>query len=269
MDNRAIGMFDSGVGGITVLGEVIKSFPNEDIIYLGDTKRFPYGSKSKDTIIELSKNAIEFLINKNVKLIIIACGTATSQALEEVRKLYEIPIIGIIEGTVEYLKKFSQKSIGVIATAGTIKTKAWENEIIKNINNVEVISRACPLLAPMAEEGWINNEVARCTIKEYMKIFKDKNIDKLILGCTHYPLFTKLIKKELGENVDIINTGEKLSKYLENYISDNSIKRAINKNARYKLYLTDTECNFINVAIKLIKNKEVIKNIEKVDFPIK
>lgn len=266
MDNRPIGMFDSGVGGMTVFLEVMKNFPNEDIIYLGDTKRFPYGSKSQDTIIELSKKAIEFLISKNVKLIIIACGTATSQALEEVRKIYKIPIIGIIEGTIKALKEDKQKRIGVIATAGTIKTKAWENEIIKNIKDAEVISEACPLLAPMAEEGWTDNEIARYTIKEYMKPFKNKKIDKLILGCTHYPLFTKLIKEEVGENVEVINTGEKLAISLDSFLINNKLVNSIKREAEYKIYLTDTECNFINVAQKLIKNEKLIKTIEKIDI---
>lgn len=266
MDNRPIGMFDSGVGGMTVFLEVMKSFPNEDILYLGDTKRFPYGNKSTETIIELSKKAIEFFISKNVKLIIIACGTATSQALEKVRKIYKVPIIGIIEGTIEDIKKDNKNRIGVIATAGTIKTKAWEKEIINNIEGAEVISEACPLLAPMAEEGWTDNEVARYTIKEYMKPFKNKKIDKLILGCTHYPLFTKLIKEELGEKVDVINTGEKLAKCLYNYMKNNNLENQLENKAKYKLYLTDIECNFIHVAEKLIKNDELIKSIEKIDI---
>ena len=256
MDNRPIGMFDSGVGGMTVFLEVMKNFPNEDIIYLGDTKRFPYGSKSTETIIELSKKAIEFLISKNVKLIIIACGTATSQALEAVRKIYKIPIIGIIEGTIEDIKKDKPNKVGVIATAGTIKTKAWENEIIKNIENAEVISEACPLLAPMAEEGWIDNDVAKYTIKEYMKPFKNKKIDKLILGCTHYPLFIKLIKEELEDNVDVINTGEKLSNYLYKFINNNGLSNKLENKGEYKIYLTDTECNFIQVARKLVQNDD-------------
>jgi len=266
MDSRPIGMFDSGVGGMTVFLEVMKRFQNEDIIYLGDTKRFPYGSKSQDTIIELSKKAIEFLISKNVKLIIIACGTATSQALEVVRKIYKIPIIGIIEGTIEDIKKDNPKTVGVIATAGTIRAKAWENEIINNVKNVQVISRACPLLAPMAEEGWTDNEVAKYTIKEYMKPFKNREIDKLILGCTHYPLFERLIKEELDEKVDVINTGEKLAKYLKKFIENNKLKNKLENNAKYKIYLTDTECNFIQVAEKLVRNEEIIKSIEKIDI---
>jgi len=265
MNRKPIGMFDSGVGGMTVFAEIMKSFPNEDIIYLGDTKRFPYGNKSKETIIEISKKAIEFLISKGVKLIIIACGTATSQALEEVRKIYKIPIIGIIEGTIADLGE-GQNRIGVIATKGTIKTNAWEKEIIKKIKSAEIINKACPLLAPMAEEGWTENDVAKYTIKEYMIPFKNKKINKLILGCTHYPLFTKLIREELGEDVEIINTGEKLAKYLKKFMFNNNLENTIVGERNYKIYLTDTECNFVDVAGKLLKQEKLIYNIEKTDI---
>lgn len=259
MNKQPIGMFDSGVGGLTVFSEIIKELPNEDIIYLGDTKNFPYGSKSKEAIIELSKKCVEFLISKNVKLIIIACGTATSQSLETLRKIYNIPIIGIIEPTIKTLKEEETKikSIGVIATLGTINSNAWEKNILEKMKNIKVINKACPLLAPMAEEGWTNNEVAYYTIKEYMKDLK--NIDKLILGCTHYPLFKELIQKELGDNVDIINTGEKLAKFLKNYLIEVSMQNDNNK-PNYDLFLTDTECNFINVANKLLKN-----NVQKIN----
>lgn len=262
MNKQPIGMFDSGVGGLTVFSEIIKELPNEDIIYLGDTKNFPYGSKSKEAIIELSKKCVDFLISKNVKLIIIACGTATSQSLETLRKIYNIPIIGIIEPTISYLKKENNlKNIGVIATQGTIKSNAWEKNILENIKNVKVYNKACSLLAPMAEEGWVDNEVAYYTIKEYIKDFE--NIDKLILGCTHYQLFKKLIQKELGDNVEIVNTGEKLAKFLKNYLIQVDMQNNNdNLKPNYELFLTDTECNFINVANKLLQNN--VQNINKI-----
>lgn len=264
MNKQPIGMFDSGVGGLTVFSEIVKKLPNEDIIYLGDTKNFPYGSKSKEAIIELSKKCVEFLISKNVKLIIIACGTATSQSLETLQKIYNVPIIGIIEPTIYSLKKEENniENIGVIATQGTIKSKAWEKCILNNLKNVKVYNKACSLLAPMAEEGWVNNEVAYYTIKEYMKDFN--NIDKLILGCTHYPLFKDLIQKELGEKVDIINTGEKLAKYLKDYLTENGMQNDNNLKPNYELFLTDTECNFINVANKLLQNN--ITNIKRINL---
>lgn len=251
MDARPIGMFDSGVGGLTVLKEVKKLLPNEEIIYLGDTKRFPYGSKSKDAIIEASRNCVKYLIEKNVKLIVIACGTATSQSLDVLKKEFDIPIIGIIEPTVDYLEKQvkPKETIGVIATQGTIRSNAWEEKILEKIENVNVQSEETPLLATMAEQGWTNNKVAKYTIKEYMKCFK--KIDRLILGCTHYPLFEELIKKELSKKVDIINTGEKVAVYLEKLLKDN--KMGNDKKAKgLRIYLTDRETNFVSIASRLL-----------------
>lgn len=254
MDNRPIGMFDSGVGGLTVYKEIKTLVPNEKIIYLGDTKNFPYGSKSKQSIIELSKKNIDFLLEKNVKTIVIACGTATSQALEEVKKIYKVPIIGIIQPTIEYIKnKQSLKNIGVIATRGTIRSNSWEINLKNQIKDINVYNKECPLLAPMAEEGWVDNEIARLTIKEYLKDFP--KLDALILGCTHYPLFKKIIEEEMP-NTEIINTGEKIAMYIKSNIdlSDNM------ENTRDEIYLTDTECNFINVSHKILnENIEIMK----------
>ena len=215
MDKRPIGIFDSGVGGMTVLAQIRKCLPNEDLIYLGDTKNFPYGDKSKETIIKMATKCASLLISKNVKLIVIACGTATSQSLEELRKIYKVPIIGIITPTILDIKanieQNKENTIGIIATEGTIRSKKWEKEIQKEIENVTVISKACPLLAPMAEQGWTNNNVAKEAIKEYIKPFLNCKIDKMILGCTHYPLFSKLIQNELENSVEIIDTGEKIA----------------------------------------------------------
>ncbi len=258
MDTRPIGMFDSGIGGLTVLKEVKKLLPNEEIIYLGDTKRFPYGSKSKEAIIEASRNCIKYLIENDVKLIVIACGTATSQSLDVLKKEFDIPIIGIIEPTVDYLQKNIKlkEKIGVIATQGTIKSNAWEEKILEKLDYVEVKSEETPLLATMAEQGWINNKVAKYTIKEYMKCFK--KINRLILGCTHYPLFEMLIRKELNKNVDIINTGEKVAIYLKEYLQNEGIEN--NSEAKdFTILLTDKETNFSKVAKKLLEREVEIK----------
>lgn len=254
MDNRPIGIFDSGVGGLTVFSELAKALPCEDMIYLGDTKQFPYGNKSKETIIELTKKNIEFLIQKNVKAVVIACGTATSQAIESVKNTYSIPIIGIIQPTILELKKEENTNkIGIIATTGTIRSNSWEKEIKKVLPNAKVINKACPLLAQMAEEGWTENEIARLTIKEYVKIFKEEPVDKLILGCTHYPLFKKLIKQELGENVEIIDTGKNVGKYLNNYLEKEGKQNLTKKKPEYQFYLTDMETEFLKVASNIIQ----------------
>lgn len=262
MDKRAIGMFDSGVGGMTVFKELISAMPNEDVIYIGDTASFPYGSKSKETIIQLTKKRIEDLIEKDVKLIVIACGTATSQALEEVKNMFSIPIIGIIEPTVQYLKEKDIKNIGVIATTGTIRSQGWRKAIENQIDGCQIQDRACPLLAPMAEEGWTTNEIAKLAIHEYIKDFE--NIDALILGCTHYPLFKDLIINELPKETLIINTGETVSKAVEKYLIKNELENEKEHQAEYQIYLTDTECNFIHVARQLIKEDDMIEKIRKI-----
>ena len=264
MNSRPIGMFDSGVGGLTVLKEVIKQCPNEKIIYLGDTKRFPYGSKSEETIIDLTKKGIDFLISKNVKAVVIACGTATSQALEEVQKCYDIPIIGIINAAVRYIKNKEYKDIGVIATTGTIRSKGWQNKINEIIPNAVVSYKACPLLAPMAEEGWTNNEIARLTIKEYLKDLK--NIECLILGCTHYPLFKEFIREELGNDKEIINTGEMVSIELAQILKNKNMQNEELGDKDYEIYLTEMETNFIKVANKLLKNDNLIEKIKKIEI---
>lgn len=228
MDNRPIGIFDSGVGGMTVLSEIKKKLPNEELIYLGDTKNFPYGDKSQENIVKIAKKCAKFLIEQDVKLIVIACGTATSQALEALKEEFYIPIIGIIKPSImdikENIDENKKTTIGVIATEGTIRSNKWEEGLKETIPNVEVINKACPLLAPMAEQGWTKNNVAKETIKEYMKAFEGKNIDKIILGCTHFPLFSELIQNELGKNVEIVNTGEKIAKYLKRYLQENNIQ---------------------------------------------
>ena len=262
MDNRPIGMFDSGVGGMTVFKEIIEKLPNEDVIYIGDTASFPYGSKSKETIIQLTKKRVEDLIEKNVKLIVIACGTATSQALEEVKKMFNIPIIEIIEPTVKYIKENNFKNIGVVATAGTIRSNGWELIIKKEIKDAIVQNKACPLLAPMAEEGWTDNEIAKLSVHEYMK--EMKNLDTLILGCTHYPLFRKFFTQEVGEGVKVINTGEMVSNAVKQYIEENNIENQQKARPEYQIYLTDTECNFLNVARQLVKNEGIVKHISKI-----
>ena len=256
MDNRPIGMFDSGVGGLTVYKEIRKNFPNENIIYLGDTKSFPYGSKSKESIINLTKQGIDFLISKNVKAIIIACGTATSQALEIVKKIYSIPIIGIIEPTVEYIANQPNiKSIGIVATSGTIRSNGWANAILKYRPDINIINKPCPLLAPMAEEGWTNNDIAKLTVHEYMQGLHD--VDALILGCTHYPLFADIFRSELKPDAEIINTGTIIANHLQLLLGSNLFNGNTSAVGKTEIFLTDTECNFISVAQKLLSEKDI------------
>ena len=230
MDNRPIGVFDSGIGGLTVLKQLRKRLPKEEYIYLGDTNNFPYGEKSTKQIIEFTRNNINILINNNVKLIVIACGTATSQALEIVKKEFEIPIIGIIEPTVDYIKAMNLSKVGVIATTGTIKNGAWERKIKKKIKDIKVINRACPLLAGIAEEGKAKSKKSLDAVHEYMQIFKDNNVKTIILGCTHYPIYNEIIKKEFEYEVNLVNTGVAVANKVQDYLIKNDIQN--NKNTK-------------------------------------
>ena len=214
MNNRPIGVFDSGLGGLTVLKEIMKITPNENIVYFGDTARVPYGPRSKETIIKYTFQAIDFLISKNVKAIVIACNTATARASNE---KYDLPIIGVIEAgakTAAYTTK--NKIVGVIGTDGTIRSKAYNIEIAKIDPEIKIVDKACPLFVPIVEEGWANTDIASLTAKRYLEELMDKGIDSLVLGCTHYPLLKRTIGEIVGENVKLVNPARETAKDLKN-----------------------------------------------------
>ena len=258
MNKDSIGVFDSGVGGLTVLAEIKKELPNENIVYLGDTAHFPYGDKSKEDIIEYSKENVKTLIDHDAKIIVIACGTATSQAIEVLKKEFDIPIIGIIEPTVQYIKERNINEIGVIATEGTIRSGAWERELKKEIRGIHVINKACPMLATIAEEGRALSYEGRQVIKEYMEPFKKNKIDKIILGCTHYPIYEKLIREELEYDVELINTGTTVAKHLKDILLKNNLQ---NKQAKTKedVILTKSEPYFKKIARNILNYEIKIK----------
>ena len=258
MNKDSIGVFDSGVGGLTVLAEIKKELPNENIVYLGDTAHFPYGDKSKEDIIEYSKENVKTLIEHDAKIIVIACGTATSQAIEVLKKEFDIPIIGIIEPTVQYIKERNINEIGVIATEGTIRSGAWERELKKEIRGIHVINKACPMLATIAEEGRALSYEGRQVIREYMEPFKKNKIDKIILGCTHYPIYEKLIREELEYDVELINTGTTVAKHLKDILLKNNLQ---NKQAKTKedVILTKSEPYFKKIARNILNYEIKIK----------
>ena len=260
MNNKAIGVFDSGVGGLTVLAEIRKNLPNENIIYLGDTKNFPYGSRSKEEIIEFAIQNVKTLIKKQVKVIVIACGTATSQALDILKEKFDIPIIGIIEPTVEYIENQKYQEVGVIATEGTIRSGAWEQKLKEKMPEIMVTNKACPMLATIAEEGKARSVEGRAAIKEYMKPFKEKHINKIILGCTHYPIYEKIIREELEYEVELINTGVTVSKYLQKYLKEHNLENK-EKNRTEKIYLTKPEKEFENIAKNILNENLDIQAI--------
>jgi len=225
MDNRAIGVFDSGLGGLTVIREMEGLMPRENAVYFGDTARLPYGSKSKQTIIEFSHQAMHFLLGHDVKGVIIACGTASSNALEEMKASYDLPIIGVVEpGARAALRATRNGRIGVLGTAATIRSGAFERLLLKEVPSLKVTSQACPLFVPLVEEGWFSDEVTREVIRRYIKPLKENEVDTVILGCTHYPLLRPLIQEEMGENVTLINVSEAATQEMKEILGQHGME---------------------------------------------
>ncbi|WP_058485871.1 glutamate racemase [Defluviitalea phaphyphila] len=264
MDERAIGVFDSGVGGLTVVKEIIEQLPNEEIIYFGDTARVPYGSKSKETVTKYSKQIIRFLLTKNIKAIIIACNTASSNSLEEVKKTFDIPIIGVVEpGAVMAYKSTKNNRIGIIGTEATIRSNSYPNAIKKYNKDIETFSLACPLFVPLAEEGWTNNDVAYLVAKKYLEPFKEKDIDTLVLGCTHYPLLKDVIQEIVGDKVSLINPAKEAAKKLkELLILKNQLR--VKDNPKHRFYVSDDTTKFEQIAS--IALKKFIPSAQKIDI---
>lgn len=224
-NDAPIGVFDSGVGGLTVAREIMRQIPNENIIYFGDTARVPYGSKSKSTIIRYSKQIVEFLCTKKVKAIVIACNTASSFALEAVQKEVDIPVIGVIQpGAKTAVQTTKNNKIGVIGTVGTINSDIYTTTIAQLNSEIEVIGKACPLFAPLVEEGWLEDPVTYAVAERYLNELKQYHIDTLVLGCTHYPLIRHTVQKIMGRDVTLVNPAYETAKYLKQVLLENDIQ---------------------------------------------
>ena len=259
-----IGIFDSGIGGLTVVKRIISMFPNENIVYFGDTARVPYGTKSNSTVIEYAIQDTRFLINKNVKLIIVACNTASSVALQQLKTNFNIPVIGMINpGAKLALKKTKNKRIGVIGTNATINNKAYSNELKKLDNSLSVFEKACPLFVPLAEEGWLNHKATKLIAEEYLSELIEKEIDTLILGCTHYPLLAEIIQEVVGNNVTLIDSGYAASLEVENYLEGRGIRNDSNQYGAHHYYVSDLPNRFKPMAERFLGN--TVNRIEKVD----
>ncbi len=258
MDDRPIGIFDSGVGGLTVLKELKKVFPNESFIYYGDTARVPYGLKSKKTVTRYAIQIINFLLKKDVKLIVVACNTVSSNSIPILKKLFPIPIIGVIEPGVNLAVSLTKnKKIGVIGTPATIKSHKYKSFLLKKNKNIKVFEKACPLFVPLVEEGWLNSPITYEVIKTYLSDIKKENIDTLILGCTHYPLLAPLIQKYLPK-VSLINSGYSIALKIKDILKKNNLYSSKKKKIKDEYYVSDLTPNFLKIA-EMILNKKINK----------
>ncbi len=225
---RPIGVFDSGVGGLTVLRELARVLPGEGFLYLGDTARVPYGTKSRETITRYSIEIANFLITRHdIKMLVVACNTASSLALPSLRKIYKIPVVGMVDPSVERVASLAKKdTIGVIGTTGTIRSGAYEQAIRQALPKARVESHACPLLVSLAEEGWAEKPVTRTVIAEYLAPIREKSPDALILGCTHYPVLKKPIAEYLGDDTVLIDSGQEAARVVDTLVSGSGTKKA-------------------------------------------
>lgn len=260
-----IGFFDSGIGGLTVVKAVSQLLPNENIVYFGDTARVPYGSKSNDTVVEYSLQAANFLLRKNIKLLVVACNTASSVALKDLKRFLTIPVIGMIEpGSKLALSESRNGKIGIIGTNATINNKAYSNEIRKLNPKIKVYEKACPLFVPIAEEGWINHKATELIAKEYLNELKIKKIDSLVLGCTHYPILKDIIQKVVGKGVKLVDSGTPAARLVEEYLNGRGLRNISNQIGKKEFYVSDIPSKFREIAERFLGKK--ITHLHKVEL---
>jgi len=241
-----IGVFDSGIGGLTVVREMIAQLPNESIIYFGDTARVPYGPKSPDTVLRYSREITSYLLREGVKALVVACNTATAHALPALREEFAIPIIGVIEpGARAAAASTKTNRIGVIGTAGTIKSRAYEKEIKKLLPNANVTAQACALFAPLVEEGWLDSEVTRAVARNYLAPIVSAEVDTLVLGCTHYPLMKTVIGNVVGREVRLIDSAYETARETGQVLRANGLEMDMPDSARYRFIASDAPDTFL------------------------
>ena len=249
MKNRPIGIFDSGVGGLTVVKEIFKTLPNERIIYLGDTARVPYGTKSPETIRRFSIETVEFLMRFGVKLIVVACNTVSSISLPLLRKRFNIPIVDVIRpGARRAVKMTRNNKIGVIGTATTVKSRAYEREIGRISKDVRVISQTCPLFVPLAEEGWLNGKITLDIARKYLTPLSKKGIDTLVLGCTHYPLLRGVIGRAIGKDVNVVDSASSVAEETAAILLKMDELSSVSKKPEHDFFATDAVEQFVKVG---------------------
>ena len=265
--NAPVGVFDSGVGGLTVAREIMRNLPEENIVYFGDTARVPYGSKSKDTVLRYSRQIIRFLRTQDVKAIVIACNTASAYALEEVEKELDIPIIGVVKpGARVACEVTKNKRIGVIATEATIHSGIYSSYIKRQDPQIEVIGKACPLFVPLVEEGWLKDSVTFEVAGRDLRELMEKDIDTLILGCTHYPLLRSTIGQIMGEGVTLVNPAYETALELGRLLKEQNMQSTGQGQSDfpYRFYVSDLAEKFKGFANSILPFD--VEKTQKIDI---
>ncbi len=267
-DNRPIGIFDSGLGGLTVVSEIVKLLPNENIVYFGDTGRVPYGTRSHETIKKYAAQDEKFLLSQNVKLIVAACGTVSSVAGEDEKKL-PVPFVEVVSHSVKAaVRSTKNKKIGVLATPATIKSGAHKRQILELLPDALVVENSANLLVPLVEAGWVNEDdsVVLETVGRYLEPMKDMGVDTLILGCTHYPILSPVISKLLGDKVNLINMGEATAKAVLELLKEKNALNCEEGFGKKEFFVSDKTQTFKETAAVLLRENSEELIIKQVDI---
>ncbi len=246
-DPRPIGVFDSGLGGLTTVRELFRVLPQESVIYFGDTARLPYGTKSRETVTRFSLEIASFLVRQNIKCLVVACNTSSSYALDELGRRLDIPVVGVIEPAARAAVAASPRGrIGVIGTLATVRSEAYPQAIHRLLPGAAVISRTCPMFVPLIEEGWMDHAVTRTVAEEYLLELRNGNLESLILGCTHYPLIAALVQELVGPTVRLVDSGAEAARATAQLLGERGQLAA--GPAHHHFYLSDERINFASIA---------------------
>lgn len=263
MRHRSIGIFDSGVGGLTVFKEIAALLPRENLIYLGDTARVPYGTKSVKTVQRYALEAAEFLVDRGVKLLVVACNTASAVALDQLRERFNLPVIGVIEPGARRACESRNQRIGVIGTEGTINSGRYPEAITRILPDAQIMSVACPLFVPLAEEGWAEHEITRLTAIEYLQPLLAAQIDTLVLGCTHYPLLRNTLRRVFGVNVLLVDSAEETAKTVQQLFRKQGLENP-DSGGRREFFVTDVPTRFERVGRAFLGAE--LKRVEQIEI---
>ena len=262
-DTRPIGVFDSGIGGLTVVREIQKMLPGEKIIYFGDTARVPYGTKSKETVTRFSRENIWFLLKFEVKLVVVACNTVSSLSLPALIRAFRVPIVGVIKPGVRRALEVAEKgTVGVIGTRATIASGAYETFLKRGNPALEVISKPCPLFVPLAEEGRLYDRITFTVVEEYLRDLKKSRVNTLILGCTHYPLLKRAIARYMGSHVKLVDSAQETARTVRELLGAKGLLSGRKAVSNHKYFVTDEPANFKKVGEMFLGKP--IKSIRKV-----
>ncbi len=256
MNTKPIGVFDSGIGGLTVVHALSRRLPYENIVYFGDTARVPYGPKSPQVVREYAAQDAEFLLSKGVKMVVVACNTVSAVALDVVMKKTKMPVVGVIQpGAAEAVKASRKRRVGVIGTMATVNSNAYTHAIRQLDPDVQVFAQPCPLFVPLAEEGWVEHQVTDLVAKEYLFPLTLEKIDTLILGCTHYPVLRRAIGSAVGSGVALIDSGDATTAEVEKLLDQNNLRNPSKQKPNLQFYVSDIPAKFTEIGERFLGRK--------------